>query len=398
LTLFGLISIGETAMPWKEKSVKDQREEFVLLARAAGANISELSRRFGITRPTAYKWLDRYDCRAADGGLADRSSRPLTSPRRSAPELEQQILALRAEQSAWGARKIARVLQQEQGVQVAPSTVNSILQRNGCISQQGSQAAKPWQRFEHNAPNELWQMDFKGHFALTAGRCHALTAIDDHSRYNLVLKALKHESRPDVQKALTEAFERYGLPKRINADNGAPWGSYVRRPGRRPLTQLGVWLIRVGVDLSHSRPGHPQTNGKDERFHRTLKAELISRRHMTDLGHAQQEFDAWRHVYNHRRPHEALQLHTPSERYQSSQRTYSGALKPSQIQYLAGDWVRKVDESGWLSFKGHSVKVSRALQGYPVAFRADPSSEDAWQIYFCHCRIATVKLQANPQR
>lgn len=377
-------------MPWTEKSVKDQREEFVLLARAAGANISELSRRFGISRQTAYKWLGRYDARAADSALGDRSSRPLTSPRRSAPELEQQILALRAEQGAWGARKIAKVLEREKALQVAPSTVNSILRRNGCISAAASQASKPWLRFEHEAPNELWQMDFKGHFALGQGRCHALTAIDDHSRYSVVLKALKQESRPDVQLALTEAFERYGLPWRINADNGAPWGSYVRSPGRRPLTQLGVWLIRLGINLSHSRPRHPQTNGKDERFHRTLKAELISRRQLANLEHAQQEFDAWRHQYNHRRPHEALQLQTPSERYQSSQRAYPSSLKP--IEYLAGDWVRKVDESGWLSFKGHSVKVSRALKGHPVAFRADPLNEHIWQLYFCHARIATVKL------
>jgi hypothetical protein len=186
-----------------------------------------------------------------------------------------------------------------------------------------------------------------------------------------VLKALKQESRPDVQLALTEAFERYGLPWRINADNGAPWGSYVRSPGRRPLTQLGVWLIRLGINLSHSRPRHPQTNGKDERFHRTLKAELISRRQLANLEHAQQEFDAWRHQYNHRRPHEALQLQTPSERYQSSQRAYPSSLKP--IEYLAGDWVRKVDESGWLSFKGHSVKVSRALKVTPSPSGRIPS-------------------------
>jgi len=380
-------------MPWTEKSVKDQREEFVLLAKLAGANVSELSRRFGISRQTAYKWLGRYDAAVPDAGLSDRSSRPLASPRRSAPDLERQILALRAEKLAWGGRKIAKVLEREQALSVAPSTVNSILKRNGCISLQASRAATPWQRFEHCEPNDLWQMDFKGHFALHEGRCHPLTAIDDHSRYSLVLKALKQERCADVQLALTQAFERYGLPRRINADNGAPWGSYVRVPGRRPLTHLGVWLIRLGISLSHSRPRHPQTNGKDERFHRTLKAELISRKQLGTMEHAQREFDAWRHEYNHRRPHEALQLQTPSQRYQSSSRPYPRSLEP--IEYLDGDLVRKVDESGWVSFKGRPIKVSRALTGYNVALRADPLDEEFWQIYFCHARIATVKLPAK---
>lgn len=375
-------------MPWTEKSVKEQREEFVQLARSAGANISELSRRFGISRQSAYKWLARYDARQQDAGLGDRSSRPLRSPRRSAPELEQQVLALRAEQGAWGARKIARLLRDEQGLQVAPSTVNSILRRHGCIGEQASQAAKPWQRFEHSAPNELWQMDFKGHFALHEGRCHALTAIDDHSRYNLVLKALGQETHAQVKAALIQAFEHYGLPQRINADNGPPWGSHVRLPGRRPLTGLGVWLIRQGVELSHSRPSHPQTNGKDERLHRTLKAELLSRRPLFDLSHAQAEFDAWRQQYNHRRPHEALAMQTPSQRYQCSKRAYSAI--PPPIEYLAGDWVRKVDSSGWLSFKGHPFKLGKALGGYPVALRADPEDEQGWLVYFCHARIARL--------
>ncbi|RYD13957.1 MAG: IS481 family transposase [Lysobacteraceae bacterium] len=379
-------------MPWKEKSVKDQREEFVLLARTPGANIAQLSQRFLISRQTAYKWLRRYDPRLADSGLADRSRRPLSSPVRSQALVEEQVLALRA-QEGWGARKIAAVLKREQQLQVAPSTAHSILLRHGAISEEASQAATPWKRFEHEAPNDLWQIDFKGHFALGQGRCHALTAIDDHSRYNLVLKALKQETREDVQKALEEAFRRYGMPRQINADNGPPWGSHVRLPGRRPLTQLGVWLIRLGIDLTHSRPAHPQTNGKDERFHRTLKAELLARRHLADMPHAQQEFDIYRHKYNYRRPHEALQMKTPSQRYKSSRRAYPDKL--AAIEYLSSDWVRKVDESGWLSFKNQPIKTGKALSGYPVAIRPDPLDEEQWQVFFCHARIATFKLNSK---
>lgn len=301
-------------------------------------------------------------------------------------------MIVRAAHGAWGARKISWVLNSEQDVQVAPSTVNSILRRHGCISESASQAAKPWQRFEHDAPNDLWQIDFKGHFALSQSqtRCHALTAIDDHSRYNLVLKALAQETRVGVQSALIEAFERYGLPQRINADNGPPWGASVRITDRRPLTQLGVWLIRLGIQLSHSRPLHPQTNGKDERFHRTLKAELITRKNLVDMNHTQQEFDAWRQIYNHRRPHEAIQMQTPSQRYQASQRIYSPSLAP--IEYQNGDWVRKVDQEGWLSFKGKNIRVSKALYGYPVALRASEKAEQAWDIYFCWAKIGQIDL------
>jgi transposase InsO family protein len=391
-------------MAWMEKSVTEQRQEFVLLARDAGANISELSQRFGISRKTAYKWLVRYDPQAPDGALQDRSRRPLTSPKHSSFELEQQVLAVRAAHGAWGARKIAWILSHEQSINVAPSTVNSILRRHGCISDSASLAAKPWQRFEHEAPNDLWQIDFKGHFALSQSpiRCHALTAIDDHSRYNIVLKALAQETRVGVQSALVEAFERYGLPQRINADNGPPWGSHVRQDDathqkgykgqRRALTQLGVWLIRLGVELSHSRPRHPQTNGKDERFHRTLNAEVIARKHLVDMAHTQQEFDVWRQIYNHRRPHEAIQMQTPSQRYHVSQRIYSPLLAP--IEYQNGDWVRKVDQEGRISFKGHDIRVGKALYGNPIAIRANPTSKQDWDIYFCFTRIGSLHLAA----
>lgn len=391
-------------MAWMEKSVTEQRKEFVLLARMADSNISELSQRFGISRKTAYKWLARYDPQAPDGALQDRSRRPLTSPNHSSFELEQQVLTVRAAHGAWGARKIAWILSHEQGSDIAPSTVNSILRRHGCISEAASQAATPWQRFEHAAPNDLWQIDFKGHFALSQSpiRCHALTAIDDHSRYNIVLKALAQETRTGVQSALIQAFERYGLPKRINADNGPPWGSHVRQDDatyqkgykgqRRALTKLGVWLIRLGVELSHSRPRHPQTNGKDERFHRTLNAEVIARKHLVDMVHTQQEFDAWRQIYNHRRPHEAIQMQTPSQRYQVSQRIYSPSLPP--IEYQNGDWVRKVDQEGRISFKGHEIRVGKALYGNPIAIRANPVSRQNWDIYFCFTKIGSLHLAA----
>ena len=203
-------------MPWRTQTVKEQRIELVTLARKPGANISELARRFGVSRKTIYKWLNRDD-------MDDRSRRPKSSPKRTPQAQEARILATRDDHPTWGARKIAHVLSRDSGIVLALSTVNSILRRNGRISPEASRTATAWQRFEHPFPNDLWQMDFKGYFSTShEGRCHPLTILDDHSRYNLCLDAQGNERHESVRAALLRVFERYGLPKCINTDNGAP--------------------------------------------------------------------------------------------------------------------------------------------------------------------------------
>ena len=167
-----------------------------------------------------------------------------------------------------------------------------------------SQAAAAIQRFEHEQPNALWQMDFSGTFMTLAGQCLPLVVLDDHSRFNVVLHALGDERRESVQPVLQSAFQRYGLPERINGDNGPPWGN----KGQPGLTGLAVWLIRLGVRLSYSRPMHPQTNGKDERFHRTMKAEVLATQQFRDLNDAQKQLAKWRHIYNFERPHQGYRV------------------------------------------------------------------------------------------
>jgi transposase InsO family protein len=160
-------------------------------------------------------------------------------------------------------------------------------------------------------------MDFKGDVALSHGRLHPLTVIDDHSPYAVVLQAADNERHLTVQDAAQAAFERYGLPEVILTDNGSPWGD----PGERSLTKFGIWLIEHGVAPWHSPRYHPQNHGKNERFNRTLKIELLDRRTFGDLAQAQHAFDAWRHRYNHHRPHDALGLAVPADRYQPSRRS-----------------------------------------------------------------------------
>ena len=362
--------------------MKDQREEFVALASQRDANVSELCRRFGISRKTGYKWLNRDE-------LTDRSRRPNTSPTRMPAELEAQVVAVRAQHPAWGARKIAHVLKRDSGVVMATSTANSVLRRHGLIEPAASRAATAWQRFEHEAPNALWQIDFKGHFPTDTVRCHALTVLDDHSRFNIVLQALGGEQREPVQQALQRAFERYGLPERINADNGPPWGC--AEPGA--LTGLGVWLISLGVRLSHSRPAHPQTNGKDERFHRSMDAEVLLGRRFRDLDDAQRHFNDWRQIYNFKRPHESIGMATPATRYHPSPRSMPAQLPA--VEYGPGDIVRRVGQGGRISLHGRTLRVGKALIGQHIALRPQLDRDGAFDVYFCHQKITAIDLAAR---
>ena len=304
----------------------DQREEFVRLALAAGANRSSLCRRFGISRSKGYKWLKRY---AAEGraGLSDRSRRPFRSPGRSADAVEAAVLHIRASSNdAWGGRKIAKAMARNGDPAVpAASTITEILRRHGKLERPEGEHPGPFQRFERAAPNELWQMDFKGHFPMSQGRCHPLTVLDDHSRYSVGLEACGNEQDATVRARLATLFRRYGLPFAMLMDNGSPWGD----AGAQPFTLFTAWLIRLGIRVSHGRPYHPQTQGKDERFHRTLKAEVLDRNSFCDLAECQCAFDAWRQIYNHHRPHEALGLEPPGTRYRLSPRSFPEALRRS---------------------------------------------------------------------
>ena len=377
-------------MVWMEKSTVTQRQEFVHLARQDGANVRALCRQFGISPKTGYKWLGRFESAAGDAKvLHDRSRRPLSSPARSGEAIVQAVLALRREHPAWGGRKIARRLHDLGQAAVAPSTVTHILHRHGLINPAASDAARPWQRFEHDAPNSLWQIDFKGDFPTLAGRCRALTLLDDHSRFNLWLQALACTDTPTVREQLVQVFERYGLPLRINADNGSPWGTPAA--SGQSLSELAVWLIRQGVQVSFSAPGHPQTNGKLERFHRTLDVKVLAGRHFTDLDAVQRAFDAWRPRYNCERPHEALALNTPVRRYRPSAVPYSAALRP--IEYPHGDSVVTVGWNGFLHFRGRRLHVSSALKGLPIGIRPNSECDGVHDVYFCHQRFTRFDLR-----
>lgn len=364
------------------------RLEFVTLATAPGTNVRALCRSFGISPQTAYKLIARFKEHGLEG-LCEQSRRPHSSPRRSCAALESRVLELHDKYPCWGPRKLAALLPAD-WTKPHPNTISAILRRHGRQVLPSTDGQPPaTRRFEHEAPNLLWQMDFKGHFALTdpgAGRCYPLTVLDDHSRFAICLKACPGETGDLVKQALIEAFKTYGLPERITCDNGNPWGT----PKQNGITKTEAWLIRVGVQVSHSRPMHPQTQGKDERFHRTLKRELLNRNGFNSLQACQQALDRWRDQYNVIRPHQALDYKPPISRYRVSARPYPDQLPA--VEYDTGDEVRKVRANGYINFSGRPLFVGEGLAGEPVAVR--PSDTDGiFHVMFCNRKISEIDLR-----
>jgi transposase InsO family protein len=371
-------------MPFQEMSAMEQRRELIRLAQQEGSNKRELFRRFGISPTTGYKWLAR--AAQGDGDLAARSRRPCHSPSKSTPEREQAVLEVRDAHPAWGARKIAVVLKRNGQTPPSISTIHAILRRHGRVEpRRGGGGAH--RRFERAAPNELWQMDFKGWFRLTNGQnCYPLTLLDDHARYLLCLAACADQKEATVRGHLSAAFALYGLPMAIYVDNGPPWSDATGEH----WTRLQVWLLKLGVKLIRGRPYHPQGRGKIERLHRSLDAEVINLVILRDLDAAQRAFNTWRPIYNHDRPHEALGDEVPGKRYKASPRRMPKELpEPS---YQPGDILRRVGSTrASISFRGRLWQVGEAFSGETVAVR--PLGTDGCHgIYFGGNEIRQIHL------
>lgn len=347
--------MGDVHMPWKEETVEKLRRTFVSRANEAGCNFSALCREYGITRATGYKWLARYREGAA---LSDQSRAPHHRPRQTSPETEELILSVRREHPTWGARKILRYLVNKgnEGLPV-PSTATAILKRHGFITPEESARHTAFQRFQRDHPNDLWQMDFKGHFAMMDGnRCHPLTMMDDHSRNLLCLDAYDNERWESVKRSLLRVFRTNGLPNTILCDNGSPWGD-----SQGGYTPFELWMMQMDVLPIHGRPLHPQTQGKEERFHRTLKEDLLQRHSIRDLAHAQQLFDSYLVEFNTERPHGALGLDVPARHYKRSVREFSEVLR--EPEYETGKTLRKVNYKGYISIQDHRYYLSETFIG-----------------------------------
>jgi transposase InsO family protein len=350
-------------MPWLETDVRDQRIQFVNAVREPGAKMARVCRTFGISRKTGYKWLGRDEGTHSVAALTDRSRRPLTSPQRTDAAVTGRVRVLRAEYG-WGGDKLATLLDAE-GIVLAPRTVDRIIQREG-LTRLDTAPAPALGRFERAAPNELWQMDAKGCYPLRPqGQCHPLSILDDHSRYAIGLVALPCLTTRGVRTALIRCFERVGVPAAMLMDHGVPWWNASNATG---LTTLSVFLLNQGIRLLFGRVRHPQTQGKVERFHRTLGERLRWWGVPTTLREFARAFATFRDEYNEVRPHEALQMRPPASRFAPSGRAY--APTPLRWDYPAGSDVRRVAANGRLSYGSHHFFISEALAGEQVACTA----------------------------
>lgn len=372
-------------MPWEERKVSQMREEFVKRVLAQEASKSALCREYGISRPTGDKWIARYQ---AGEALEDRRRTPMHSPGKTAGEMESLIVQYRRAHPAIGAKKIHRILE-NQGQQGLPSvsTINRILERNHLITRAASLAAKPQQRFEKSRPNEMWQADYKGHFALGDGqRCHPLNIIDDYSRFSLCCQAQHTESFEEIQPVMIRLFREYGLPFSFLCDNGNPWGTS-QSPG---FSKFEVWLMELGILTLHGRPRHPQTQGKGESFNRSMKKELLSHTEIADFTDAQRQFDGYREFYNMERPHHALNLDTPSQWYTPSEKPYPEKIFP--WEYPPDYTIRRVRGHGFFNYEGQGYYLSESFAGKEIAIR--PSHiHGCISLFFRNFRIGRIDVE-----
>lgn len=342
-------------MPWRSETVMDQRIEFVVRARAEEGSLSRLCEKFGISRPTGYLWLRRYEEAGSVRALGEKSRRPHVSPQKTKESLEEAVVDLR-KKYGWGARKLARLLARE-GHELPAITVHRILVRRGLVIRDGSER-KATKRFERSECNQMFQMDFKGEYPVQGGKCYPLSFLDDHSRYLVGLWPLESTNGEGVQRSLKKCFEAEGVPQSVLTDHGTPWYSGTNGHG---LTWVSVWMIKQGIRLIFSGIRHPQTQGKVERFHRTLKDRT---RHL-GLPETLDEWEGWAREfsreYNEVRPHEAIGMKTPVEVYtHDNLRPYQE--NPREWDYTGGS-VLRLNTQGNLSYRGRRYFVCEALAG-----------------------------------
>ena len=372
------------------------RKEFVLRVLAKEAPVAELCRRYHISRKTGYKWLKRFRAQGIDG-LVDESRRPLSSPEETSPEMAHEILELRRAHSSWGAKKLRRVLMRKHGHEApSVSTVERVLEKHGCIKRRrrrpGPRLVTPVRPTPMVAePNDLWTVDFKGWWRARNGqKCEPLTVRDAFSRYVLAIRLVPDLKGPTVQTIFRELFEEYGVPRAIQSDNGSPFASTRALGG---LTNLSAWWVSLGIELVRSRPGCPQDNGAHERMHADMESEIRAR--VADTRELQQRVcDEWRVDFNHVRPHEALEMATPSERYRPSPRrpiVQTGALRSDCER-------RTVDARGWVAWRDQRVYVTTALRGHTIGLLRTQEIVTVWfyQMLLGTFRVGTGRSVQPP--
>jgi transposase InsO family protein len=347
-------------MPWGDVTVSELRALAVFEVVERGRSVTAVAAEFGITRSCLHKWLRRF-AREGAAGLVERSRRPLTSPARSDEALAQLVCEVRDDRPTWGGRKVHRHLQ-DQGHEVPCSrTVDRVLARCGRVRPRAP-VPEP-RRFERSEPNHLWQMDFKATVYVrmqpTLIKAVPLSIIDDHSRFALALYAQPTHPLEVIWPVLWDTLGTFGMPQAILTDNDGMFRG--RRGGCSAWTAR---LYRLGIAHLSGRPYHPQTQGKVERFHRTLHEDVVAGSVFDSVAHVQRELDAFRQVYNYERPHEALDLDVPAAHYRPSLRPRPSALPA--VEYETGATLRRVHQNGAINVRNCRINVGDGLRGEQV--------------------------------
>jgi transposase InsO family protein len=365
-------------MTWKKTDNKKEKTALISDYEMGGYAVVELGRRYGVSRKTAHKWIERYE---AEGwaGLEERSRAPQHHPNALSAEMEALVLELKARWPKWGAPKLVVKLRARVGEEECPSesSVSRILQRHGLVKPGGRRRARAQGTVleDYEANNAIWCADFKGWLRLGKGViCTPLTISDGYSRYLLRCQGLGAGTGGTVVQPIFEATMReHGVPEAIRTDNGTPFASV----GLGGLTKLSIWWLKLGIRLERSRPGCPQDNGRHERMHRTLQAETAEPP-QANLAAQQRAFDAFRREYNEERPHEGLGGRTPAEVYVPSTRDFPERL--AEVAYRAEWTTRQVRPSGQIKWKGQSVHVTQALAGERIGL--EPVEDGVWMAHF----------------
>lgn len=370
-------------MPWKETCPMDERRRFISDWMKEEWSVTELSRNHGISRKTAYKWLERFQANGS-AGLADQSRAPHSHPNEVSEEVERAIVGLKGEHPFWGPKKLRSRLQKLNPGQSWPaaSTTGEILKRNGLVGKRDRRRRVPVYKgklCEGLSPNDVWAADFKGWFRTRDGsRVDPLTISDMASRYLLRCHSVERTDGSCVRAQFAAAFQEYGMPSVIRTDNGPPFAS----KSNMGLSRLAVWWVRLGITPERIRRGHPEENGVHERMHRTLKQET-ARPPQADPKRQQEAFDRFRATFNDERPHEALEMGTPSELYQRSNRPFP--VKLPEIEYPQGTIVRRVRVNGSIKWVGKIFPVTRVLTGEMVGLSEIGNGQ--WAIEFGPLRL-----------
>jgi transposase InsO family protein len=341
-------------------------------------SVSAAATRFGVSRKTAHKWLRVFDAdpNATASALTDRSRRPAHSPGRTDADIQSKALALR-DRHNWGARKIHFVLKRDSQSVPSIRTVSAILHRNRRIKP--TLPTPPLQRFERAQPNELWQVDFKGPLEVDRKQITPLTVLDDHSRYLLAFQSCTDRTMATAWNILWHVFGQVGLPRQILCDNA--FGARGQRPAG--LSWFDSRLVRLGIIPSHGRPYHPQTQGKVEALHRSADRELLEFNARKDNPlDFQQDCDAYRHLYNTFRPHQALGDQPPVLRWIPSPRPRPSVLP--KIAYPAGSVLRRVSDGGRIVFKNYRILCGLGIEGDLVRVE-ERNTEIA--VFYCEKQI-----------